>query len=243
MIKNFLKKIINRIISKFDWKLIKLRKVPEPNPYGLVDQNVLNCINNASGILHLGAHRGTEAEVYNWFGKNVIWVEALPEIFDELIDNLYFYKNQKCFLALLTDKDHQITKFNISNYDKACSSIFSFTEEIKKSQIWNDRSHKMIKSIKLKSITLDTLLKNENISSKDYDHWVLDIQGAELLALKGSEESLRNCKSLHIEVSKKQFYDNGNLWLEIKEWLNERGFQNYNEPRMDEEDILFVRST
>ena len=101
----------------------------------------------------------------------------------------------------------------------------------------------MIKSIKLKSITLDTLLKNENISSKDYDHWVLDIQGAELLALKGSEESLRNCKSLHIEVSKKQFYDNGNLWLEIKEWLNERGFQNYNEPRMDEEDILFVRST
>ncbi len=242
MLKNVIKKIINRIILKFGWKLIKLRRVPKPNPYGLIDQNLFNCINNSSGILHLGAHRGAEAEVYNWFGKNVIWFEALPEIYDDLIDNLYFYKNQKSFLALLSDKDHKETKFNISNYDKACSSMFNFTEEIKKSKIWNNRNHEMIRTIKLKSITLDTLLKNENISSKDYNHWVLDLQGAELLALKGGEESLKNCKSLHIEVSQKQFYDNGNLWLDIKKWLNERGFQNYKEPEMDEEDILFVRS-
>ena len=100
----------------------------------------------------------------------------------------------------------------------------------------------MIKSIKLKSITLDTLLKNENISTKDYNHWVLDLQGAELLVLKGSEKSLKNCKSLLIEVSKKQFYSNGNIWLDIKKWLNHVGFKNYKEPEMDGEDILFIRS-
>ena len=100
----------------------------------------------------------------------------------------------------------------------------------------------MIKSINLKSITLDTLLKNENILTKDYNHWVLDLQGAELLVLKGSEKSLKNCKSLLIEVSTKQFYSNGDMWLDIKKWLNQRGFKNYKEPEMDEEDILFTRS-
>ena len=68
MLKNILKKIINRIISKFGWKLIKLRRVPEPNPYGLIDQNLFNCINNSSGILHLGAHRGAEAG-----GIQLVW--------------------------------------------------------------------------------------------------------------------------------------------------------------------------
>ena len=133
-------------------------------------------------------------------------------------------------------------KFNISNYDGACSSIFNFTDEIKIHEQWKNRDHKMIKSINLKSITLDTLLKKENISTKNYNHWVLDLQGAELLVLKGSEKSLKNCKSLLIEVSTKQFYDNGNLWIDIKKWLNHRGFKNYKEPEKDEEDILFTRS-
>ena len=85
------------------------------------------------------------------------------------------------------------------------------------------------------------MLKNENISTKNYNHWVLDLQGAELLALKGSEKSLINCKSLLIEVSTKQFYKNGNLWIDIKKWLNQRGFKNYKEPEKDEEDILFTK--
>ncbi len=237
----FLKKIVKSFFYKFGWKLIKLRKIPEPNPYGKIDINLLQAINESSGIMHLGAHRGTEAEIYNWFGKNVVWVEASPEIFEDLEENLFFYKNQKIFKALLSDKDNEIIKFNISNYDGACSSIFEFTEEIKKSIQWRNRNHKMIKCINLKSITLDTLLKNQNITSKNYNHWVLDLQGAELLVLKGGEKSLKNCSSLLIEVSTKQFYNNSNLWLEVKEWLNKRGFKNLKEPEMDEEDILFIR--
>lgn len=239
--KKFFKKSVNSVLSKFGWKLIKFRKIPEPNPFGKIDINLLNAINESKGIIHLGAHRGVEAEVYNWFGKNVIWIEASPEIFENLKDNLLFFKNQKPIQALLSDKDDELIKFNISNYDGACSSIFDFTDEIKKSKQWRNRNHKMIKSINLKSITLDTLLKNENILTKNYNHWVLDLQGAELLALKGGEKSLNNCKSLLIEVSTKQFYKNGNLWLDIKKWLNQRGFKNYKEPELDEEDILFTK--
>ena len=74
-----MKSIIKKFLRILGWKLIKIRKPPEPNPYGKLDVDVLKFMNNSKGILHLGAHRGLEAEVYNWFGKQVIWVEALPK--------------------------------------------------------------------------------------------------------------------------------------------------------------------
>lgn len=235
--KNFLKKILRF----YGWKLIKLRKPPEPNPYGKLDIDVLNSINKSSGILHLGAHRGLEAEVYNWFGKQVIWVEAIPKVYKELKDNLIFYKNQKAFQAVLTNEDFKDVNFNISNYDGACSSIFKFSDNIKNSDIWSKREHKMTETIKLKSIKLDTLLNSNNINPKNYDHWIIDLQGAELLALIGGENSLKFCNSIYIEVSRNKFYENGVIWDELKNWLNKRNFFSTREPTKDEEDILFLK--
>ena len=238
---NFKKKKINKILSLYGWKLIKFRKIPEPNPYGKLDIEVLKAMNNSTGIIHLGAHRGTEAEVYNWFGKNVIWIEALSENFSKLEDNLYFYKNQIAFQALLSDKDGDIKKFYISNNDAACSSMFDFTQEIKKSNQWKNREHKMINSIDLKTITLDTLFKNNSIVSKNYNHWIIDLQGSEYLTLKGSENSLKDCKSLLIEVSKKEFYNGGVVWSDIKNYLEKKKFFPTREPEKDEDDILFLK--
>ena len=83
--------------------------------------------------------------------------------------------------------------------------------------------------------------KKNTTYAKKYNHWILDLQGEELLALKGAEESLKDCKSLMIEVSKKRFYSGGVLWNEIKEWLSKKGFYQTREPENDEDDILFVK--
>mgnify|MGYP006074800749 FL=1 len=238
-----MKLIIKKILRKLGWKLIKIRKPPEPNPYGRLDDDVLKSINNSTGIVHLGAHRGLEAEVYNWFGKNVIWVEAIPKIYKQLSENLYFYKNQLAFQALLTDEDDKNTNFYISNYDSACSSIYKFTENIKSSKIWSDRNHQMIDTLNLKSKKLDTLFTKEKINPKQYNHWILDLQGAELLALKGAEKSLESCKSIYIEVSKEKFYTDGVLWGELKDWLISKNFYPTRNPVDDEEDILFIKKT
>ena len=236
-----MKNLIKRILKYYGWKLIKLRKPPEPSPYSKLDINVLNSINNSNGILHLGAHRGVEAEVYNWFGKKVIWVEALPKIYKELEDNLTFFKNQKSFQSVLTNEDFKEIDFYVSNYDGACSSIYKFTENIKTSDLWSKRDHKMINSVKLKTIKLDTLLTSNNIDPQQYNHWIIDLQGSELLALKGAENSLKFCESIFVEVSKVNFYENGVIWDELKKWLNERNFYSTKEPNKDEEDILFVK--
>jgi FkbM family methyltransferase len=236
-----MKSIIKKLLRILGWKLIKIRKPPEPNPYGKLDIDVLRSMNNSKGILHLGAHRGLEAEVYNWFGKKVIWVEALPKTYELLLENLYFYKNQIAFQALLTNKDDEIINFYVSNYDAACSSIYSFTDNIKSSDIWSDRNHEMVKSVRLQSSRLDTIFSKNKINAKEYDHWILDLQGAELLALKGAEESLAYCNSIYIEVSIKKFYTDAVIWIELKNWLATKNFYPTRSPEKDEEDILFIR--
>ena len=158
-----------------------------------------------------------------------------------LKDNLYFYKNQKAFQGVISDVDEINIDFNVSNFDAACSSMFTFTENIKKSEKWSNRDHKMIKTIKLKSIKLDTLFEKNNINPRNYNHWVLDLQGAELLALKGGMKSLNSCKSLYIEVSIKKFYENAVEWKELKDWLSERNFFPTKNPDNDEEDIIFIK--
>tara|TARA_B100000780_G_scaffold211962_1_gene151727 strand:+ start:950 stop:1669 length:720 start_codon:yes stop_codon:yes gene_type:complete len=236
-----MKFIIKKFLRILGWKLIKVRKPPEPNPYGKLDIDVLKFMNNSKGILHLGAHRGLEAEVYNWFGKKVIWVEALPKTYELLLENLYFYKNQIAFQAVLTDKDDEMINFHISNYDAACSSIYNFTENIKNSDIWSDRKHEMVRSVKLQSNKLDTIFSKNKISAKEYDHWILDLQGAELLALKGAEKSLLYCNSIYIEVSVKKFYTEAVVWSDLKDWLATKDFYPTRVPEKDEEDILFIR--
>ena len=46
---------------------------------------------------------------------------------------------------------------------------------------------------------------------------------------------------MHIEVSRKKFYENSVLWPELNDWLNKKGFYPTKEPEKDEEDILFIR--
>ena len=64
-----LKRIIKKLLRSFGFKLIRLGPPYTPNPYGKVDLETLDCMNKSKGIMHLGAHKGNEAEVYNWFGK------------------------------------------------------------------------------------------------------------------------------------------------------------------------------
>ena len=125
-----LKRIIKKLLRSLGLKLIRIGPPYKSNPYGKVNLETLDCMNKSRGIMHLGAHKGTEAEVYNWFGKKVIWFEAVHHIFDQLVDNLYFYGDQNAFHVLLGDQDNIEKDFFISSNDAASSSLFKFTNEI-----------------------------------------------------------------------------------------------------------------
>ena len=44
----------------------------------------------------MGAHRGGEAAVYDWF--KTIWIEANPLIIKDLQDHIYQFPHQKLYM-------------------------------------------------------------------------------------------------------------------------------------------------
>ena len=154
-------------------------------------------------------------------------------IFLDLQINVSQYINQKAYNCLLYDKDDEKINFFVSNNDGASSSIFKFGKD--------SVNLRTIEKKLLKTITLDSLLKKNNIESKDYDYWVIDLQGSELLALKGAVNSLKKCKSILIEVSLNEYYLNAVKWDELKKFLNENHFIQKWEPKEAHTDVLFVR--
>jgi len=133
---------------------------------------------------------------------------------------------------LKIEKSKKINFF-VSDNDGASSSIFKFGKD--------SVNLRIIEKKLLKTITLDSLLKKNNIEPKDYDFWVIDLQGVELLALKGAKKSLKHCKAILIEISKKEQYINGAKWKEVKKMLNEFNFKNKEEPTSSHQDVLFVK--
>ncbi len=238
------KKLIKNILKYLGYKLNKIeRKLPTSFVNAKPSIEEIKCIISSNGILHLGAHRGTEAEVYSWFNKKVLWVEANPKIFDDLKNHVKYYYKQRAINSLLGDINKK-TEFYISNRDASCSSIFDLSEEVKSGKLWENENIKMVERINLDMVTLDNLFSKENISAKEYDHWVLDLQGSEFQVLKGALKSLKFCNSLMVEISKKRFYEIGSSdWSDILNFLKNQGFHPINHPTSDHCDVLFEKSS
>jgi FkbM family methyltransferase len=237
----FLKQIIKKIFKFFGFKLIKRKKNIFNNFLNIKDKASLISLIDSKGVLHLGAHKGEEADIYQWLGKKVIWIEAIPKVFNQLKDNLYFYSDQEAYCLLLGDMDNIKKIFYISNNDSVSSSLFKFSKNTLDGKYFSEQALKTENEIKLEMSKLDTFVKKNNIDISNYNHWIVDLQGAELLALKGAENSLDFCDTLLIEISKLDIYENGVLWPELKNWLIKRNFYPVTEPLENHADVLFKK--
>lgn len=72
--------------------------------------------------------------------------------------------------------------------------------------------------------TIDNLLLNDIKVETPPNYWCLDIQGAELRALKGASHTLQNVDAIFTEVSTDALYKGGVMMRELDEFLMERGF-------------------
>lgn len=201
-------------------------------------------LSQTQGILHLGAHLGQEAGEYAKRNKQVLWVEAMPDIHARLEKSLEKYPNQRSLCALLGDVDGVSRTFHVSNnWEGVSSSLFRFGPYASgDTALWPELHLQMVKEITLPMVTLDTLLKNHGVDAADYSYWVVDLQGAEKLALQGAAGALSSCAALYTEVSRSEVYENGVLWSELRDFLEAAGFMPLWEPELDHDDVLFVRA-
>ena len=176
-------------------------------------QNLLSTNNiSINGCFHVGAHNCEELETYNILGvknEDIVWVDALSSKVNESIlrgvPNVYH--------AVISDRDDEDIEFNVSN-NFASSSIFEVGTHLEQHpHIY------YIDKIQEKSITIDTFFERNNLNASKYDFWNFDIQGAELLALKGATKSIKYAKVIYLEVNSEELYKNGALINEIDDFL------------------------
>ena len=173
---------------------------------------------NITGGFHLGAHNCEELPFYNNLGlqnKDVVWIDAIPEkVFQAKrrgIPNVYN--------AVITDKDDEEIIFNISNNGQSSSVLELGTHSTAYPSIV------YVNKIRQQSITIDTFFERNKIDASKYNFWNFDIQGAELLALKGATESIKYAKAIYLEVNEKELYKKCGLVHEIDTFLSQYNFK------------------
>jgi len=171
-----------------------------------------------NSVLHLGANEGQEAEVYHKFGvSHVVWVEAIPEVFEKLTKNVEKY-GHSCMLLCVGDDEGKEVVFNVSNNEAQSSSYLELGH------------HKIIHPTVSYQRHFPTVIRRIDSvfhpdSFKEGD-WFLnaDLQGAELQAFKGMGDMIKDFKWIYTEVNKKETYEGCAMIEEVDEYLAQFGF-------------------
>lgn len=187
-------------------------------------------IRNSGGVLHIGAHEGQEAAFYEECGSKVLWIEAEPEVFNTLSRNISQYAQQKAICALLGSEDRMNVPFNLASNKGASSSIYLPNVEL-------NPPFTITTSIELNMKRLDSLISPS--VAKDFKHWVVDVQGAELPVLIGAGKLIKFCNSIVVEAKNDSFYKGGTRYSELHSFLLKEGFMPLWGIEKDSEDNIF----
>ena len=168
------------------------------------------------GIIHIGAHQAEEMEVYKKYihPDKTLWVEALPDKVDFCKKK---YPDIKIVNAVVSDKEEEVY-FNVANNGQS-SSIFELG-------FIHKRHHPevhYVSKFKTKTQLMSNIIKD--YSSIPFNFINLDIQGAELPALKGFGDYLSNIDYIYTEINFDYIYEGISLGGEMDKYLSEFGFK------------------
>jgi Methyltransferase FkbM domain len=201
------------------------------------------------GIVHVGAHAGEEMSDYLALRPQlIVWIEADPTTFkllergvavhNRLIKRralLNRFRNffgkltvapesvrQVCLNALVGESDGTVFPFHRFSNRGDSSSIFAATPLLQKTWPHVVETGEVLSLV---SRRLDSLLFAVGVAPGDIDVLVFDIQGAELMALKGAGPFLKAARFVEVEVSQEPIYDGAPLAPNLDSFLNGCGFE------------------
>ena len=167
------------------------------------------------GILHIGAHECEELGAYVKAGVSagsIDWIEANPELVTRMAS-----RGIKVHNAAISDVE-TVLPFHITNNGQSSSLLEFGTHAV--SYPWC----KVVKTLSVKTETLVSVVHRENIPIRERNFWNLDIQGAELNALKSAGDLLQYADAIYTEVNTREVYKGCALLGDLDTFLDQKGF-------------------
>lgn len=173
------------------------------------------------GVVHVGAHHGQEVASYFAAGcERVALVEANPEHCAVLRERFGDDPRVRVFEYAVTDTPGTATlRLHASRSGDTQSSSLLALERFK-----DVGTLRALGTIDVPAVTLDGLFAEHGLDAAAYDLLVLDIQGAEAMALQGAPAVLSRVRAVLCEVQLIELYAGAPLEGEIDALLAAAGF-------------------
>jgi FkbM family methyltransferase len=166
-------------------------------------------------ILHVGAHDAEEYEEYTAQVPELIcWVEANPLKVNQLRQKLRDNSINLVFEAAAWSTNGDLLELKIANNGES-SSLLDFKE------------HSRLYPAITEEFRIEVLTKKlDDVLPLDFspDFINIDIQGAELHALRGCVRLLESCQILYLEVNSRELYYGCPLVNELDNFLQQYDF-------------------
>lgn len=148
-----------------------------------------------------------------------MWVEALPRVYDKLARKIAPIPGSIALLACVSDTDGERVDFNVASNEGQSSSFLELG-----THAHEHPTVKYVEKIVMVTTRVDTLLKRCEIEVGPGWFLNIDLQGAELLALKGMGSLINKFDSACIEVNERELYKGCPLVADIDSFMGMKGF-------------------
>lgn len=226
LIKDILRNIIRKFFNQSGYGIYKIPKIQERPPHDCFNNQVMLLQDiKVSTIFDIGAHEGqTYYQYRNLFPEAKIYsFEPFPGTFKGLkIAQSNDPLAQAFKVAISNQCGHQVF---YSNESSGTNSLLESSKNIE--QYYPSKLFNTLDKIEVETTTIDQVTQNNNIS--EIHILKMDVQGAELLALKGAIENLRK-RSIYLiytEVSFVKMYENQVIFHELWSWLEQLDYTLY----------------
>jgi FkbM family methyltransferase len=164
---------------------------------------------NVSGIIHIGAHYGTEVSDYVNFGiDNIVLFEPLEKNFDILKENIKDLNADIDAYCCALGNDNKKIIMNISSNEAQSSSILSPKVHL--------TAHPEVIFDGTEEVQMRKL---DDFDFNNCNMLVIDVQGYELEVLKGATKTLNDIKYIYCEVNRDEVYENNAYIEDIDKFL------------------------
>lgn len=169
---------------------------------------------NIKGVIHIGAHHGQEHKIYKENDiKNIAYFEPLTSNFNILKNNV--------------GDDAMLFNYALGNEEKMVEMFVETANRGQSSSVLEPDLHKrQYPHIVFNGKETVTMKRLDDIGlSNEYNLINIDVQGYELEVFKGSVDILKNIDYIISEINRDELYKNCAKVGELKEFLNQFGFE------------------